>query len=116
MDFIWTKNEIEPSAILKIADSKDYWGQEIPEPYICIKDINLSNCNIQLLSPDKHPTIKIHLDCGVDIMKFKSSQEEYDNFTKQNTILSVICKAAKNEWMGRVTPQLIAEDYELREE
>lgn len=46
---------------------------------------------------DKHPTIKIHLDCGVDIMKFKSSQEELDNFNKQNAILTVICRAAKNE-------------------
>ena len=65
---------------------------------------------------DKHPTIKIHLDCGVDIMKFKSSQEELDNFNKQNAVLTVICKAAKNEWMGKTTPQLIIEDYELREE
>lgn len=46
---------------------------------------------------DKHPTIKIRLDCGVDIMKFKSSQEELDKFTKPNMVLTVICRAAKNE-------------------
>ena len=65
---------------------------------------------------DKHPTIKIHLDCGVDIMKFKSSQEEYDLFCGPNKILTVICRAAKNEWGGNITPQLITEDYILREE
>ena len=78
--------------------------------------MNLSTCQIQLLSPDKHPTIKIHLDCGVDIMKFKSSEEEFEEFTKPNKILTCICRGAKNEWMGKITPQLIIEDFEIREE
>ncbi len=116
VDFIWTRNEVDPQTILDIANAKEYWGQNIPEPFICIRDIDLKKCNIQGLSMDKHPTIKIHLDCGIDIMKFKSSQEELNNFNKQNAVLTVICKAAKNEWMGKVTPQLIIEDYELREE
>ena len=116
VDFVWTRNEVDSQIILDIANAKEYWGQNIPEPFICVRDIDLKQCNIQGLSMDKHPTIKIHLDCGVDIMKFKSSQEELDNFNKQNAILTVICRAAKNEWMGKITPQLIAEDYELREE
>ena len=65
---------------------------------------------------DKHPTLKLHLDCGVDIMKFKSSQEELDEFTKPNMVMTAVCRAAKNEWGGRVTPQLIIEDFDLREE
>ena len=65
---------------------------------------------------DKHPTIKIHLDCGVDIMKFKSSKEEFEEFTKPNKILTCVCRASKNEWMGKIAPQLIIEDFELREE
>ena len=92
------------------------WGQEIPEPYICIKDINLSTTNIQLLSPDKHPTIKIHLDNGVDIMKFKSSQEEYENFSSPNKILTAVCRCAKNEWNGKITAQLIVENFNIRKE
>lgn len=69
-----------------------------------------------MLSPDKHPTIKIHLDNGIDIMKFKSSQEEYEDFIGQNKILTAVCRAAKNEWNGNVSAQLIIEDYELRKE
>lgn len=65
---------------------------------------------------DKHPTIKIHLPNGIDIMKFKSSEEEFEQFTQQNQILTAICRCNKNEWMGNVTPQLIIEDFELREE
>jgi len=30
-------------------------------------------------------------------MKFKSSQEEYEDFIGQNKILTAICRAAKNE-------------------
>ena len=116
VDFIWSLNSMNVDDILTIAEGKQYWGQEIPEPYICIENIALKPYQIQLLSPDKHPTIKIHLDNGIDIMKFKSSQEEYEDFIGQNKILTAICRAAKNEWNGRVSAQLIIEDFELREE
>ena len=81
-----------------------------------MKDIPIGAHNVQLLSADKNPTLKIHLNCGVDIMKFKSSQEEYELFTKPNTLLTLVGRCNKNEWMGKVTPQIIIEDYELREE
>ena len=89
------------------------WGQGLSEPYVAIKDIPLTS--IQLLSPDKHPTCKIHLDNGVDIMKFKSSQNEYDQFIRPNMYLTAVCRCAKNEWNGRVTAQLIIEDYIINE-
>ena len=88
----------------------------MPEPFVAIERINLSSCNIQLLSPDKHPTIKIHLDNGIDIMKFKSSQEEYEEFTKPNQVLTAVCRCAENVWNGTSTPQLIIEDFNLEEE
>lgn len=116
VDFVWTKNEIDSQTILDIANAKEYWGQEIPEPYICLKDINLASINIQALSWDKHPTLKLHLDNGIDIMKFKSSDEELQNMEAANTVGTFICRAAINEWNGRITPQLIVEDYELRTE
>lgn len=116
VDFIWNLNTISEKTILEIAESKDYWGQEISEPYICIENIAIKPYQVQLLSPDKHPTIKISLDNGVDIMKFKSSQEEYEEFVNENNILTAVCRAAKNEWNGRISAQLIIEDYELREE
>jgi len=116
VDFIWNANNIEVKTILDIAEAKDFWGQEISEPYICLENIDLNSTTIQGLSMDKHPTIKIHLNNGIDIMKFKSSEEELDEFSKPNQILTAICRCNKNEWMGNITPQLIIEDYELREE
>lgn len=115
VDYIWNSKDINSKTILEIANAKGYWGQEVPEPYVAVK-IPLNNCNIQLLSPDKHPTIKVHLSNGVDIMKFKSSQEEYEMFTQSNMTLTAICRCAKNEWMNRTTAQLIVEDFILEQE
>lgn len=70
---------------------------------------------ITLMSPDKHPTLKIQLE-DISIIKFKSSQEEYEEFCAENTVLTAICKCNINEWQGNVSPQLIIEDFELREE
>ena len=116
VDFAWSPNEVDTSIILDIANFDDMWGQEIPRPYIAIKDISLSAANVQLLSRDKNPTLKISLPCGVDIMKFKSSEEEYEQFMAPNTILTLVGTCNKNEWNGRVTPQIIIEDFELRTE
>ena len=116
VDYVWTKNEVNPEIILNIAEHKELWGQEIPEPYICLKDISLSSCQIQALAWEKNPTLKIHLDCGVDIMKFKSSDEELEQMQAPNAIMTAICRCNKNEWNGRVTPQLIIEAIKIREE
>ena len=116
VDFIWLKNQIDSGVILDIAKHKDLWGQNIPEPYICLKDIPLNVGNVQLLAADRNPTIKIHLDCGVDIMKFKSSQEEYESLIEPNTYITLIGKTNINEWNGRITAQIMCEDYELKQE
>ena len=113
VDFEWFNKDIDSQKILMIAQNKSTWGQGLPEPYVAIRDIPLES--VQLLSPDKHPTLKIHLSNGVDIMKFKSSQEEYEQFTKPNMCLTAVCRCAKNEWNGRVTAQLIVEDFYITE-
>lgn len=113
VDFEWFNKDIDPQKILMIAQNKSTWGQGLPEPYIAIKDIPLTS--VQLLSPDKHPTLKIHLSNGVDIMKFKSSQEEFEQFTRPNMYLTAVCRCSRNEWNGNVTAQLIVEDFYINE-
>lgn len=115
VDFIWGLNEIDSNIILDIAESKDYWGQEVPEPYVAIKNISLDSCMVQLLSPDKNPTIKIMLPNGVAVMKFKASEELYKEMVKSNQTITAVCRCNLNNWMGHITPQLIIEDYCLEE-
>ena len=49
-------------------------------------------------------------------MKFKSNDEELEQMSAPNAMMTAICRANKNEWNGRVTPQLIIEAIEICEE
>lgn len=114
VDYIWNENEIDAKTILGIAELNIY-GQGIPESKIAIEDINLNGASVSLLSPDKHPTIKITLSNGVSLMKFKSSVEEYAEFSSGDKILCLVGKPSKNEWMGNVSAQIIIDDFELKD-
>lgn len=114
VDYIWNSRTIDSGKILDIADLNIY-GQEIPESLVAIEDVCLRPDMITLMSPDKHPTLKIQVG-DISIIKFKSSQEEYEQFCQDNIVLNAVCKCNKNEWQGNISPQLICEDFELREE
>jgi hypothetical protein len=95
VDYNWNSNQIDSKILLDLADL-NIFGQEIPEVFVAIKDVSLSESNVTLMSPDKHPTIKIQIG-DVSIIKFKSSQEEYESFIQPNTKITLIGKPAKNE-------------------
>lgn len=89
------------------------WGQDMPESEIIVK--NLPVDNIQLLSPDKKPTLKISCE-GIDFMKFKSSEEEYNKLKGNNfgtVFINLLGKPNINSWGGRTTPQILINDYEI---
>lgn len=95
IDYIWNKNTIDEEKILDIG-YLDIYGQEIPESLVLIKDICLSPSIITLMSADKNPTLKIQIG-NVSVIKFKSSQEEYDQFCQEDMVFSAICKCQVNE-------------------
>ena len=70
---------------------------------------------ITLMSRDKNPTLKIQIG-DLAVIKFKSSEEEYEDFCGENKVFTAVCKCNVNEWNGNISPQLIVEDFELREE
>ena len=116
VDYIWnSKNEIETNRILEIADL-DIYGQEIPESKVALTRVPFSSKDVTLMGLDKgRPTLKIQLG-DLSIIKFGSSIEEYEKFTEDNQLLTAVLTCNKNEWMGKVSPQLIIEDYELDRE
>jgi hypothetical protein len=58
---------------------RHFWGKMIEEPYVAIERIKLTPQNTQLMSKDKSPTLKITLSNGVSLIKFGSSEEEYNS-------------------------------------
>lgn len=114
VDFIFSADNFNGNDIIEIADLKSLWGQGIEEPFIALTNIKVSKNNIQLMSPDKNPTLKITLPNKTSLIKFKSSQEEYEKLSTEGLItLDVVGRCEKNVWNGNISPQIIIEDYDI---
>ena len=115
VDFIFQGNRFDGNNVIEIAQHKDLWGQSIDEPLIVIENLNVHKDNISLMSADKNPTLKIQLNNGVSLIKFKFSKEEFETLKREegSIIMNIVGKCAINEWNGRITPQLLIEDYEV---
>lgn len=91
-----------------------FWGKDMDESLIAIERLKVTANMVTLMSPDKSPTLKITLPNRTSIIKFGSSQEEYEKFISDGFVeVNIIGKCNKNEWMGNVTPQIFMEDYEI---
>ena len=115
VDFIFNGADFRGRDIIEIAELKSVWGQGVSEPLVALEHINVYAGNIVLMSPDKSPTLKITLSNGTSLIKFKSSQEEYESL-KTDTgckTINVVGKCERNIFNGTVSPQIIIEDYEI---
>ena len=106
------------NAILDIGALKKHWGQGIEEPLIIVKNIKITNNNLTLY--EKGPTLKIALPedisgMGVELMKFRSSEEEYNSLYSESgcVTINVIGTCEINSWHGNLKPQITIKDYEI---
>ena len=115
VDFIFYGDDFRGSDIVEIAEFKSLWGQGVEEPLVAIEHINIHNGNVVLMSPDKSPTLKITLPNGTSLIKFKSSQEEYEKLHSETgcITINIVGRCERNIWNGIVTPQILIEDYEI---
>lgn len=114
VDFIFNADNFNPKDIIEIADLKSLWGQGIEEPYIALTNVRVSKGNIQLMSPDKNPTLKITLPNGTSMIKFKFSKKEFEKLNVEGyLVLDVVGRCEINAWGGRVNAQIIMEDYDI---
>ena len=117
VDFIWIANEAEKykNDIMDIGKLSAFWGQGLPEPQVAIENIPVRNTNLTLMSPDKKPTLKIVLPGNLSLIKFGSSQDEYDSLYSDTgcVTINVVGTCNLNEWNGNFSPQIIIEDYEI---
>ena len=102
-----------PDIILELGSRPDIWGQNNKEPYIYVSDINLKKSDIQVIGARKD-TLKFE-KFGVTYIKFfaKDLIAELENYDEIK--MEVVGKANLNEWAGRVTPQIMIENYEIKD-
>lgn len=114
VDYIYKGNEVNPENIIDIADLEDLWGKDMDEPFVAIEGLKVTKEMVTLMSPDKKPTLKITLPNKTALIKFGSSQEEYEKFLTDGYIeINVIGRCNKNVWNGWTTAQIFIEDYEI---
>ena len=112
-DIVYYNKDINEQDIYDIADLEDLWGQEMPEPLVAINKLIIEDSMITFYEK-KGITIKITLPNGITLMKFRATEEEKEifSFTGSKT-MNIVGKCNKNEYMGRITPQIFIEDYDI---
>ena len=115
VDFIFNNDDMNTNSILEIANLKSIWGQGVEEPLIAIERICIHKDSIKLMSADKNPTLKITLPNGMSLIKFRSSNEEYESLCSDLgcVTINIVGKCERNIWNGMISPQVIIEDYEI---
>lgn len=115
VDNIYTQQTVNAKDIIDIGGMKALWGQNIDEPLVVVENIAVTKDMLHLMSRDSNPTLKITLSNGISLIKFKSSDEEFDSLFSESgcVVISIIGKCERNVYFSSVTPQIIVEDYEI---
>lgn len=115
VDFIYKSDELTPDKVIDIAGLKSLWGQGVEEAEIAVEGIKVHKDNIRILSPDKNPTLKIMLPNGINFMKFRSSEEEYDKLYSElgYVTINIVGECERNIWNNKISPQIMIKDYEI---
>ena len=122
MDFTENVYEVEferyandldlPDLVCELGSVPEIWGQNNNTPLIYVGGINIKPSEIRVMGRNQD-TISFEKN-GVKYIKFfaKDFIEKMNNYDEIQ--IEVVCKASLNEWMGKTTPQLMIENYEIR--
>ena len=112
VDYIWRAQEVDPAAIIDIADMDPYWGKDVDEALVAIQGLQITK---DMLTMMKSNTVKITLPNNVSIIKFRMPDEEYEKLISETGYVEInaVCRCQINEWGGNKYPQLLLEDWEI---
>lgn len=112
VDIIWDNFNFNPKGILDLAELESVWGQGLEKPLVALENIKVNAGNIRLL---KETTLKITLSNGVSLIKFGSSEEEFNQLYSDLgcVTINVVGECKANDWNGTISPQIEIKDYEI---
>lgn len=112
VDYIWDFDNIDAQAILDIGEMDKYWGKDVDEAIVAVKGIRITKDMLHMMASN---TMKISLPNNINIIKFRTLDEEFDKLYSENGFVEIdaICKCNINEWNGNKYPQLFLEDYNI---
>ena len=101
--------------VVDLASQNGIWGQGSPEPVVCVEEISCSPRDVRIMGTNQD-TLKIEYN-GMSYLKFRATDmiNELKSYPADAQLkLSVVGRCNLNEWMGRKTPQLFIDDYEIK--
>lgn len=114
-NFVRNASDGDINAIIyDVARYDNIWGTNVPEPLIYIKNILISQRNIQIMGRNQD-TLKITYK---DTVYIRFHAKDMINELSQHDgpiNLEIIGRANLNEYMGNTTPQLFIENYEIKQ-
>lgn len=113
VDFIWKGNDIPFDIVGKIADNEKLWGRGVEAPLVALEGFKVYGNQINLYGVEKgKPTINIKMDDGSSIVKFKSSEKEYELLHSDlgYVIINAVGTCKRSNWG---IPQIFLTDYEI---
>lgn len=114
VDVVLSKFDPINTIVGSAAQHTNIWGQGVEEPLIVLKDIALFPEDFTVMG-SKADTVKFKID-GVECIKFRDDALQHEILNYPNGFaITLVGRANMNEWNGRFTPQIIVEDYELRD-
>lgn len=101
------------SSIINVIGNYDYiWGNKLDEPIFAIEDIIIPSDDVQIIGKNK-TTLKFKYK-DIEFMKFKSSEEEYNEIIKNNNNkFTIVGKFKVNKYNGVATAQVLIEGYKF---
>ena len=98
--------------VFDLSNYEQVWSQQNETPLLAINNIFLKNDDIQVIGKNKD-TVRFEKN-GITYIKF-FGKDIIEKLTQYDSmIINVIGKTAVNNWMGRLTPQIMIEDLEVK--
>ena len=114
VDLIWEGNDaLSANMFAEMADEVQIWGKGVEDPLIAIEGFKVYGSQLNLYGLDKgKPTLNIKLDDGSSLVKFKSSEEEYELLHSDlgYVIINAVGTCTRSTWG---IPQFNIKDYEV---
>ena len=114
VDLIWDgTKDLSSKAFSEIADEEKIWGKGVEDPLIAIEGLRIYGKQLRMFGLEKgKPTLNIQLDDGSSLVKFKSSEEEYELLHSDlgYVIINAVGTCTRSNWG---IPQFNIVDYEI---
>ena len=112
VDKIYDAGFIDTSEIVEVIENQDLWGNGIKEPIFVVKNLILTNSDINILGKNQN-TLKFSA-FGIDYLMFNITKEAKKEFLNTGSFkLELIGRFNKNTFRGNVSIQFIIEDFSL---